>query len=97
LFARVDFVPRNFCFPVAQLNTSRLSAAAIETQCGGLTGHFLLLTNKLRKRHELAGQCIGTGFISSKNCLFRELNRSVEWIFSNDAVKIQKIRDHYLE
>ena len=97
LFARVDFVPRHFCFPVAQLNTSRLSAAAIETQCGGLTGHFLLLTNKLRKRHELAGQCIGTGFISSKNCLFRELNRGVEWIFSNDAVKIQKIRDHYLE
>ena len=97
LFSKVDFVPRNVCFPVAQLNTSRLSAAAIETQCGGLSGHFLLLTNKLRKRHELAGQRIGTGFISSKNCLFRELNRGVEWIFSNDAVKIQKIRDHYLE
>jgi glycerophosphoryl diester phosphodiesterase len=97
LFAGVDFVPRNVCFPVAQLNTSRLSRAAIETQCGGLNGHFLLLTDKLKKRHELAGQRIGTGFISSKNCLFRELNRGVEWIFSNDAVKIQKIRDQYLE
>jgi glycerophosphoryl diester phosphodiesterase len=97
LFARVDFVPRKFCFPVAQLNSSRLSRAALETQCGGLNGHFLLLTDKLKKRHELAGQRIGTGFISSKNCLFRELNRGVEWIFSNDAVKIQKIRDQYLE
>jgi glycerophosphoryl diester phosphodiesterase len=97
LFSRVDFAPRNVCFPVAQLNTSRLSRAALDTQCGGLNGHFLLLTDKLKKRHELAGQRIGTGFISSKNCLFRELNRGVEWIFSNDAVKIQKIRDRYLE
>jgi len=97
LFARVDFVPRNVCLPVAQLNTSRLSRAALTTRCGGLSGHFLLLTDKLRQRHELAGQRVGTGFISSKNCLFRELNRGIEWIFSNDAVKLQKIRDHYLQ
>ena len=44
-----------------------------------------------------ATACTFTGFISSKNCLFRELNRSVDWIFSNDAVKIQKIRNRYLE
>ena len=29
--------------------------------------------------------------------LFRELNQGVEWIFSNDALKIQKVRDGYLE
>jgi glycerophosphoryl diester phosphodiesterase len=97
LFARVDFVPRKACVPVAQFNTARLSRAALETGCGGLTGHFLLLTDKLKQRHELAGQRVGTGFISSKNCLFRELNRGIEWIFSNDAVRIQKIRDRYLE
>jgi glycerophosphoryl diester phosphodiesterase len=97
LFAKVDFVPRSFCFPVSQLNTSRLSRAALETRCGGLNGHFLLLTDKLKQQHELAGQRVGTGFISSKNCLFRELNRGIEWIFSNDAVKIQKIRDRYLK
>ena len=97
LFAKVDFVPRNFCFPVAQLNTSRLSRAAITTRCGGLNGHFLLLTDRLKQQHELLGQRVGTGFISSKNCLFRELNRGIEWIFSNDAVRIQKIRDRYLK
>jgi glycerophosphoryl diester phosphodiesterase len=97
LLTRVDFVSRKFCFPVAQLNTARLSRAAIATRCGGLNGHFLLLTDKLKERHELAGQRVGTGFISSKNCLFRELNRGIEWIFSNDAVNIQKIRDRYLE
>ncbi|RLA49488.1 MAG: glycerophosphodiester phosphodiesterase [Gammaproteobacteria bacterium] len=97
LFTKVDFVPRNVCLPVAQLNTSRLSRAALATRCGGLNGHYLLLTDKLRRRHELAGQRVGAGFIRSKNCLFRELNRGAEWFFSNDAVKLQKIRDRYLQ
>ena len=97
LFEKVDFVSRKFCFPVAYLNFSSLSRIALATQCGGLSGHFFLLTDKLKKKHELAGQRIATGFVSSENCLFRELNRGVEWIFSNDAVKIQKIRDRYLD
>ena len=93
LFEQVDFVSRNVCLPVSELNASRLSRASLDLKLGGLNGHYLLLTNTLKQRHTLAGQRIGTGFISSKNCLFRELNRDIEWIFSNDAVKIQKIRD----
>jgi glycerophosphoryl diester phosphodiesterase len=96
VFDRVDFVPRKFCFPVAELNVSGLSRAAIENQCGGLNGHFFLLTDKLRKRHESVGQRVGIGFIASRNSLFRELNRGIEWIFSNDALKIQKILDDCL-
>ena len=97
LFNRVEFVPRQYCFPVSEFNVASLSRAAIETECGGLSGHYLLLNNRLKNRHSQAGQRIGTGFISSKNCLFRELNRGIEWIFSNDAVKIKKIRDQYLQ
>jgi len=81
---------------VAELNVTRLSHAAIESGCGGLSGHFYLVNNAVKQRHESAGQRVGTGFISSKNCLFRELNRGIEWIFSNDAVRIQEIRDRYL-
>ena len=36
-------------------------------------------------------------FPSSRNTLFRELNRGIEWIFSNDAVALQHIRDDYLQ
>ena len=97
LFEQVDFVSRNFCLPVSELNAVRLSRASLELKLGGLTGHYLLLSNTLKQRHSLAGQPIGTGFISSKNCLFRELNRDIQWIFSNDAVKIQKIRDDHLD
>ena len=96
LFSKVDFISAKFHFAVAEANVSRLSRLSIEMNLGGLTGHFLLLDNKLKHRPELADQKIGTGFIASKNCLFRELNRGVEWLFSNNAVKLQKIRDSYL-
>ena len=39
---------------------------------------------------------MGTGFIHSRNALFRELNRGIEWIFSNRAVHIQGIVDRYI-
>ena len=96
LFKRVDFAPPETCLPVCELNVSRLSSDSITRGYGGLTGHYLLLNNRLLHRHEEAGQAIGTGYTSSKYCLFRELNRGVEWIFSNHAVKIQRIRDRYL-
>ncbi len=96
LFDLFNVVPPEYCCPVAEINVTRLSEHSLEAGHAGLGGHFLLLNDKVRQRHHRAGQQLGTGFISSRNCLFRELNRGVGWIFSNHAVKIQKIRDHYL-
>jgi len=39
---------------------------------------------------------VGTAYIKSRNSLFRELNRGVEWIFSNNAIEIQSIRNSCL-
>jgi glycerophosphoryl diester phosphodiesterase len=91
LSARVDFLPTSVCYLVAELNVARLSRYALENGFGGLTGHYLMLNRNVQKRHLAAGQRIGTGFIHSRNALFRELNRGVEWIFSNRAVKLQGI------
>jgi len=89
LFDLVPCVPKRFCLPVAELNVASLSRYALENGCAGLGGHYLLLHNKLKKRHEAAGQKLGTGFPASRYCLYRELNRGVEWVFSNDAVALQ--------
>lgn len=97
LFERVDFVDRSCCLPVAELNFRAMSKASLEAGYGGLTGHFLFLNRALQRRHEAVGQKIGTGFISSRNCLYRELNRGVEWIFSNRAVLLQFALDQALE
>lgn len=95
LFATADFLPPQYCFPVAQTNVAELSRASLERGYGGLTGHFLLLDERVKQRHQSAGQRIGTGFVASRNCLLREINRGVEWIFSNHALRLQGILDSY--
>jgi glycerophosphoryl diester phosphodiesterase len=63
---------------------------------GGLCAHYGLMRNSLIRRHKARGQKVGTAYPSSRNCLFRELNRGVDWIFSNDAGKLQNILDRQL-
>lgn len=91
LFSLVDFLPPESLLPVAELNVSQLSELAMQKRYAGLSGHYLLLANSRLQRHRGQGQSIGTGFPRSKNCLYRELNRGVDWVFSNDAVALQEI------
>lgn len=96
LFDHVAFVDRRYCMPVAETNVAAISRYALDNHCAGLGGHYLLLHNNLEKRHAAAGQKLGTGFPASRNCLFRELNRGIEWVFSNDAAALQAILDKAL-
>lgn len=88
-----SWVPREACLTVAELNTGALSRAALDKGYGGVTGHYALLTSKIVRAHRACGQHVGTGFISSRNCLFRELNRGIEWLFTNDALQMQALLD----
>ncbi|UCF92103.1 MAG: hypothetical protein JSW39_28200 [Desulfobacterales bacterium] len=97
MFKVIDFVPPSTFLPVARLNVSRLSKMAILEKYRGLAGHYLLVNRVLLTRHQQRHQKVGTGYIASRNCLFRELNRGVEWIFSNTAGKIQAICDSLLQ
>jgi glycerophosphoryl diester phosphodiesterase len=96
LFDLVPFVDRRFCLPVAETNVAAMSRYALEQGCVGLGGHYLLLNKTLQARHRAAGQVLGTGFPASRNCLFRELNRGIEWVFSNHAVALQAELDRAL-
>lgn len=89
MFQLLNFAPPSSFLPVAELNVRELSRIAVEKQYGGITGHFMLLSNRYLKKHASNGQKVGTGFVRSKNCLYRELNRGIEWIFSNHATKLQ--------
>ena len=95
LFRHVDFAPATACLPVAEFNVSALSRCSLDRAYGGLTGHYLLLNDRVKRRHHVTGQRIGTGHIGSKNALFREINRGVEWIFSNNAVAMQRLLARY--
>jgi glycerophosphoryl diester phosphodiesterase len=84
MFKLIAFVPKSAFIPIEQNYT-------------GLAGHYLLLTAFRLKKHRKSQQKLGTGYINSKNCLFRELNRGVEWVFSDNAVELQKIVNQLLQ
>lgn len=58
---------------------------------GGVCSHFALMRTTLIRRHHALGQRIGTGFAASRNCLYREIHRGVDWIFSNNADQLQRL------
>jgi len=96
MFDRITFVSASTFIPIALLNMSRLSELALEKNYGGVAGHYLLLSNAVLKKHDRKDQLTGTGYPGSKNCLFREVNRGVEWIFSNNAGELQGIINRLL-
>jgi glycerophosphoryl diester phosphodiesterase len=97
MFKLIDFVPTTTFVPIARFNFIRLSQLAIEQNYTGIAGHYLLLSASRLTKHRKFKQKVGTGYINSTNCLFRELNRGVEWIFSDNAVELQKIVNQLLQ
>jgi glycerophosphoryl diester phosphodiesterase len=97
MFNLIKFVPRSTFLPVARFNFFQLSKLAIARNYSGLAGHYFLLTKSRLKRHMESQQKTATGYVNSVNCLFRELNRNVEWIFSDNAVELQQTVDALLK
>ena len=91
MFDLITFVPASTFIPIATLNLPQISELALAKGYHGVAGHYSLLKNKMLARHHKKDQKVGTGYPGSKNCLFREINRNVEWIFSNNAGELQSI------
>ena len=91
------FAGESACLLVAETDTAAQSRRVLESGLGGLCGHFLLLDERLLARHRARGQGLGTGFPNSRYCFYRELNRGVDWIFTDRARKLAAIRARLLE
>ncbi|HBD09681.1 MAG TPA: glycerophosphodiester phosphodiesterase [Syntrophobacteraceae bacterium] len=91
LFRHLTFAPRECFLPIADVNWRELSRQAITQRYAGIAGHYWLITQARIRQHQRYGQQTGTGFVSSRNCLFREIRRRVDWVFSNCAAKLQAI------
>lgn len=97
LFNLVDFIPESALLPVAEFNIGDFSQKALQNNYAGISGQYLLVTNKLIQRHARLNQKAGTGFVRSRYCFYRELNRGVEWIFTNHALEMHAIRSNLLQ
>ena len=91
MFDLITFAPPSTFIPIAMLNMSSFSRLALDKKYRGVAGHDLLLTGAILEKHRENGQQVGTGYPASRNCLFREVNRGVEWIFSNNAGELMAI------
>lgn len=78
-----DF-PREALLLVAVHNNARaFIEAAIEKNYGGVLGHYFILHDDLLEQLRRAKKTLGLGMVDSKNSLYREVSRGVEWIFSD--------------
>ncbi len=83
--------PTRVYLPIARINAYPWSLRSSNRCWGGLTGHYTIITRGMINRHHRALQKVGTGFIHSRLSLFREVNRGVDWVFSNQAAALQKL------
>lgn len=96
LFNLVNFAGAGACLPVAELDMRTVSREALLRNFAGACGQYLLLNRDMIKRHHRQGQKVGTGFITSRFGLYRELNRGVDWVFTNHPLKLAAIRQTLL-
>ena len=87
----INFIEDKSKIIVAIFNEKSLSEIAITKKYAGIGGHYLLINSSIVRKHLGFGQKIGVGYPISKNSIFREINRGIEWIFCNDAEKLCKI------
>ena len=88
------FAPRQAKVLIAYHFPGGLSRRVLDNQWGGLCGHYLLMRQEVLRRHLRMGQQVGTGFVDSHRCLLREINRDIDWIFSNKAAELQRWIDN---
>lgn len=94
---RIDFVPPQTLLTIADWNLKQMSSWTLQYNWGGITGHYLLMSQKVINLHHQAQQKTGVGFISSRNSLYREVNRGVDWLFTNHPIQIQSWLDDLIK
>ncbi|KTC84696.1 glycerophosphodiester phosphodiesterase [Legionella drozanskii] len=80
-----SFLPESLLLVAVHNNVSQFLNLCLQKKYGGVLGHYLLFNNNKIERLRSAKKRVGVGMIDSKFSLYRELNRGVQWIFSNNV------------
>lgn len=93
MFAHIPELPPACRVPVARLNTAAVGDYARAHRCGGIAAPCFALSARRIASMRRLGQNVGVGFPAHRNLLFREIGRGVNWIFSNHALRLQRLLD----
>ena len=91
VYGNMTLFPREVMLLVAgHNNAGEFCRLSLHKNYGGVLGHYLLLTESKLTRLRKVNQKVGVGFVDSRFSLYRELNRGIQWIFSNEAEKVSQ-------
>lgn len=85
--------PKTCLVSIALTNIKEVYKETLKNHWGGFTGHYLLLNNSMNEKCHHLKIKTGTGFPDSKNSFYREVNRGVDWVFTNAPFKISGFKD----
>jgi len=91
VLAKVSAIPETAFIPIAYYRPKKMFRQILAGRWGGMCGHYTLMSNRLVQRLKSRGKQVGTGYADSSGCLFREIRRGIDWIFSNNAVQMQRV------
>lgn len=70
-------------------NLTEFCKLCFKDNYGGVLGHYLLVNNKAINKLQVAEKIVGVGMVDSKYSLCRELNRGINWLFTNRAAAVK--------
>lgn len=88
-------IDKNARIPIAEMNFNAVCKKTLNHELGGIMGHYLLLNQSMIDHFHSQKKSIGTGFADSPNVLLRELNRKVDWVFTNHPSQLLNFIHQY--
>lgn len=82
-------IPPSAYVDVAWLNPRETIAANRRLGHGGISGSFMFLGPRRLRELRAEGKKIGTGFVEFGGALRREARREVDWIFTDQVLRLQ--------
>jgi glycerophosphoryl diester phosphodiesterase len=84
--------PKNTFVTIGLFNIKNIFNTTTRENYGGITGQYLLLNEKIKSKCKELNIMTGTGFPQCKNNFYREVSRGIDWIFTNDALKLTSFK-----
>ncbi|MCH8552578.1 MAG: glycerophosphodiester phosphodiesterase [Natronospirillum sp.] len=82
-------VPPDALMDIARTNHKEILKQNLELGHGAMAGNFALMGSGCLRQLHAAGRRVGSGLVENKRLLNREVQRGVEWIFTDAIVPLQ--------
>ena len=92
MFGWLPGIPSVSTLGLARLNAGAISDEALASNRGGMAAQYLALTDAQVRRHHARNQRVGSGFPRSRSVLYREIRRGVDYVFTNQALQLERWR-----